>query len=98
MHHRSQVEIPVVYRASPSDTETEGLVTDIGFGGSFVESGNVPAFGTKVTIRMRLPGHTFDMTLPGIVRWTKATGFGVQFGLLGIRETHTLTQFLRTRT
>ena len=69
----------------------------ISFGGIFIEAGEVPAFGTKVMLRVRFPGQAVDMTLPGIVRWIKATGFGVQFGLLGVRETHALTQFLRTR-
>ena len=97
-HQRTQVEIQVSYQTLASDTAHEGLVTDISFGGTFVESGQVPAFGSKVTIRTRLPGQTSDLTLPGVVRWVKPTGFGVQFGLLGVRETHALTQFLRTRT
>jgi len=30
------------------------------------------------------------LKIPGIVRWTKGDGFGVQFQLLGARETHGL--------
>jgi type IV pilus assembly protein PilZ len=96
-HQRTQAEIPVTYQLSDSDAGIAAVGTDISFGGMFIESGEVPAFGAEVMIRARLPGQTAELTLPGIVRWVKPTGFGVQFGLLGVRETHTLTQFLRTR-
>jgi hypothetical protein len=36
------------------------------------------------------------MLLPGIVRWTKQDGMGVQFRLLGARETHAITEIMRT--
>ena len=95
-HDRTPVQIPVTYHTA-SEATHEGVVTDISFGGCFVEVGEVPAFGAKVTLRAQLPGQATEITLPGVVRWVKATGFGVQFGLLGVRETHALTELLRTR-
>jgi hypothetical protein len=35
------------------------------------------------------------MKLPAVVRWNKPGGFGVQFGLLGAKETHSLAQLLK---
>jgi hypothetical protein len=35
------------------------------------------------------------MRLSGTVRWTTKSGIGVQFGLLGARETHTITEIVR---
>jgi type IV pilus assembly protein PilZ len=32
--------------------------------------------------------------LPGIVRWVKPGSMGVQFGLLGARETYAITEML----
>jgi type IV pilus assembly protein PilZ len=67
----------------------------LSFGGMFVQADVVPAFGAKLTIRGELGGH--EVSFPAVVRWTKPTGFGVQFGLLGARDTHTLTNVIRSR-
>ena len=32
--------------------------------------------------------------LPGIVRWVKPGSMGIQFGLLGARETYAITELL----
>ena len=61
----------------------------------FVECSETPAFGVKINIVCRLPGLAQESRLPGIVRWAKEDGFGVQFGLLGARETHAIAQLLR---
>jgi hypothetical protein len=36
-----------------------------------------------------------DLKLPGTVRWAKPGGLGIQFGLLGARETHSIAQLLK---
>jgi type IV pilus assembly protein PilZ len=41
-----------------------------------------------------VPGEPAAFALPGIVRWTNAHGMGVQFGLLGAKETHTITELV----
>jgi hypothetical protein len=33
--------------------------------------------------------------MPGIVRWNKPGGIGLQFGLLGAKETHLLAELMR---
>ncbi len=58
----------------------------------FIGSEHNPAFGTQMVITMILPGQTKPFDLPCVVRWNKPDGFGVQFGLLGARETHALTR------
>jgi type IV pilus assembly protein PilZ len=72
-----------------------GLAKDISIGGMFVESTEVVPFGTEISIVARLAGTKADLRLPGIVRWTKPDGFGVQFGSLGARETHAISQLLK---
>lgn len=66
-------------------------------GGMFIEADVVPAFGAKIEIQCMLPGISHEVKLPAVVRWAKPGGFGVQFGLLGARETHAITGMLRDR-
>jgi type IV pilus assembly protein PilZ len=73
-----------------------GLSKDISVGGMFIESDAQLAFGTQVSIVLRLPNTKADSRLPGIVRWLKPGGFGVQFGLLGARETHAISELLKS--
>lgn len=72
-----------------------GLAKDISIGGMFVESTQALPFGTEVSIVGRFPGTKADLRLPGIVRWAKPNGFGVQFGSLGARETHAISELFR---
>jgi hypothetical protein len=72
-----------------------GMAKDISIGGMFIESSEIVPFGTEITIGCRLPGTKAELRLPGIVRWAKPTGFGVQFGSLGARETHAISQLLK---
>ena len=72
-----------------------GTVRDISVGGAFVESAELLPFGTTVVLVGCLPCAKGDLRLPGIVRWTKADGLGVQFALLGARETHAIVSCLR---
>lgn len=72
-----------------------GMAKDISIGGMFVESTEVLPFGTEITIVGRFPGAKADLRLPGIVRWNKPTGFGVQFASLGARETHAISELLK---
>jgi PilZ domain len=74
----------------------DAVAKDISLGGMFVECSHAPPpFGTQITIIGELPGTGASARLPGIVRWTKPGGLGVQFGLLGARETHAITKLLR---
>jgi type IV pilus assembly protein PilZ len=74
----------------------DGVARDISLGGMFVECSHAaPPFGTQITIIGELPGSAGSARLPGVVRWTKPGGLGVQFGLLGARETHAIAKLLR---
>jgi len=63
---------------------------DIGLGGMFIETDAVPAYGSIIHVTIGAPTLPQAMRLPGIVRWSAEGGFGVEFGLLGIRETYAL--------
>jgi PilZ domain-containing protein len=73
-----------------------GRSRDISVGGIFIESEAQVTFGTEVIIVIRLPNTKADFRLPGIIRWMKEDGFGVQFGLLGARETHAISELFKS--
>jgi type IV pilus assembly protein PilZ len=95
VHPRVTVEIPVVCETAAGES-VAGIARDISLGGMFVESSSSPPFGSSVTVVGALPGLPGEANLPGVVRWGKPGGFGVQFGLLGARETHAITKLLRS--
>ena len=72
-----------------------GIAKDISIGGMFIEATENLPFGTELTIVGRFPGAKAELRLPAIVRWAKPTGFGVQFGSLGARETHAISELLK---
>jgi len=94
VHPRVVVNTLVSYEVKNGAAFT-GLVKDISIGGTFVETTEVVPFGTEVTIVARFASTKGDLRLPGTVRWTKPDGFGVQFGALGARETHAISQLLK---
>jgi len=92
----SRVPINVIVTCEPTGGQSfEALAKDISVGGMFLETSDVVVFGTKLTIVGMLPGAKKPVRLPGIVRWTKPGGFGVQFGLLGAVETHVISELMR---
>jgi hypothetical protein len=93
-HARVQVELPVTCTTAEG-TAVGGIAKDLSLGGLFIECSQGFAFGTKLSITIRLPGGQDESKIPGVVRWNKAGGVGVQFGLLGAKETHLLAQLMR---
>jgi type IV pilus assembly protein PilZ len=73
-----------------------GQAKDISVGGMYIESETQVSFGTEVSIVVRLPNTKANARLPGVIRWIKPGGFGVQFGLLGARETHAISELLKS--
>jgi len=86
--HRSPLEAKV---------EVHGKgARDVSLGGMFVVSEAPFPFGAEVRVHIFVPGAKAPMVLPAVVRWTREDGMGVQFGLLGARETHLITEIVRT--
>ena len=92
--HRSPLAAPVRVTQKGGGTEAEGAARDVSVGGMFIETASPFAFGTNVVVHVHLPGYKGEMALPGVVRWTGDDGMGVQFGLLGARETHAITEIV----
>jgi hypothetical protein len=94
-HPRVPLAVNVTCEVSGGAT-VSGISTDISVGGMFIESDAQLTFGTQVSIVLRLPNTKADARLPGVVRWLKPGGFGVQFGLLGARETHAISELFKS--
>lgn len=93
-HPRVPVNLPISWEG-PELRATSGILVDVSMGGAFLSTENPPAFGVEVIIVGDLPGAP-GARLPAVVRWSKPGGFGVQFGLLGARETHALNDLVHT--
>ncbi len=73
----------------------QGQSTDISLGGMYIETKEPEPFGADIVVHVHVPGEPSAFVLPAKVRWTSHDGMGVQFGLLGARETHTITELVR---
>ena len=91
------MEQPLTFRRKGTDDVGDGIGKDISLGGMFIETRAPAPFGTEVEVVTSLPGEAVALTLPAVVRWTKPSGMGVQFGLIGARETHMITELARKR-
>jgi type IV pilus assembly protein PilZ len=91
-HQRTPVDLAVQFAAKGSSKRVPGRAKDLSIGGMYLQTATPLPFGTEVVVEVLLPGQKAPMALPAVVRWTRATeGMGLQFGLLGARETHAIT-------
>ena len=94
-HARATIDLPVLFAVKGADSHGQGIGKDISIGGMFIETTEAATFGSEVVVRVRLrtpSGTDQDFDLPGVVRWVRSGGMGVQFGLLGALETHAITE------
>jgi type IV pilus assembly protein PilZ len=92
---RARIRYPVLFAPADDDVFTDGVAVDISLGGMFIESEFPCAFGATIQIHLTPAGATSELVLPATVRWTRPDGMGVQFGLLGARETFAITELVR---
>lgn len=92
---RAPINSPATFTAKGSTESILGLAKDISVGGMFLETAAPAAFGAEVVVRVVLPGTTSEVALPGVVRWIRDGGMGIQFGNLGAKETHVITEINR---
>lgn len=92
---RAPLQKPVSFSVKGEAGVRQGMGKDIAVGGMFVETDAPAPFGADVIIHVELPGQDGPVSLPGVVRWLRDGGMGVQFGLLGAVETHIITEIGR---
>jgi Tfp pilus assembly protein PilZ len=98
-HRRLPIEIRVDWRV-PHHTERHiSLVDDIGIGGAFLRTRELPAEGTPVVIELRPPGANTPQAIEGRVAWVRDTpgheGVGVEFRCRDIGGMRRLRELVR---
>ena len=95
-YQRAPLDVPVEFTAKTGGERFAGRAKDISVGGMFVFAEQPLAFGTEVVVHAQLPGQKAPFALHGVVRWSRAgEGMGIQFALMGARETHAITELTR---
>jgi hypothetical protein len=92
-HPRKAIESEVAFQIG-AGPRVEARCRDVSLGGMFIDTEAPPPYGAPVRVFLRLPGLAGEVTIESIVRWSTRAGMGVQFGVMGARETHALTRLL----
>jgi type IV pilus assembly protein PilZ len=96
-HSRVPLEIEVDFIPKGGASASKGQAKDISVGGMLVEAEKPLGFGAELVVHVKLPGQAGTLALPGVIRWVRPSGMGVQFGLLGARETHAITEYIASK-
>jgi type IV pilus assembly protein PilZ len=94
---RAPLDQPLEFTSKASDARRPGRAKDLSIGGMFIETDEPAAFGAEVVVFITLPSDPKELRLDGVVRWTRPSGMGVQFGLMGVRETRAITEIVKHR-
>jgi hypothetical protein len=98
-YQRAPLDVPVEFALKGSEgaaSRRAGRSRDISLGGMFIVTEAPAAFGVDLVIHITLPGQRGAFALPAVVRWSRTgEGMGVQFGLMGARETHAITELTK---
>jgi len=92
-YERKPLDVAVEF-ATAAGERTAGVCRDLSLGGMHIQTERPPPYAAKVTVYVVLPGTKSPSALPAVVRWTKSNEMGVQFEMLGARETHAIAQVL----
>lgn len=90
----SRVTVSIAATLSWSGRSSEVTILNLGPNGLYAYGSQLPRVGELVQIHAPYKSRTIVLT--GTVRWVNEhNGFGLQFELLGARETHTVTELMR---
>jgi type IV pilus assembly protein PilZ len=92
-HPRRSVEADMAFQAGEGP-RIEARCRDLSLGGMFIETPDPLPYGAVVRVFLRLPSLRGEANIEAVVRWSKPGGMGVQFGRMGARETHGLTELM----
>lgn len=94
-HQRAQFTVPATLVWEGGDLLAESV--DISLGGTSIGvsgAAELPELGASVHLALELP-TLGPVKLPAFVRWVRGEAVGLQFGLIGARETHVIGRIVR---
>lgn len=92
-HARRKLVLPVAFQVGDGPT-IEAESQDVSLSGMFIRTDQPLPYGTTLQIFLPLPGMVERARIVATVRWSNASGMGVQLGAMGARDTHALTALL----
>jgi type IV pilus assembly protein PilZ len=92
---RAPLDVAVEFTPSGKTERVPGRATDISLGGMFIETTAALPHHAQLVVHITMPGQSAPFALPAKVRWTGPKGMGVQFDLIGARETFAITEHTR---
>jgi PilZ domain len=94
---RTLLDYPVELTREGDRVRYFGRASNISPGGMFVSTNAAFAFAFKspVIVHMTVPGYDEPIVVPAVVRWTGRDGIGLQFSLVGARESRALALVAR---
>lgn len=93
-HPRRPLHPPIAFKLDGGE-RVDAVCGDLSIGGAFIETTAPAPFGSEITVFLHLPELNAEAQVRAIVRWGKKGGMGVQFGVMGARETHALVELLK---
>ncbi len=90
---RREIALEVVFQTEDGEP-TRGVSRDIGIGGMFIRTSAPAAYGSEIKLSITLPTRAATLELTATVRWMSDEGMGVQFGLMGAKETYEITKLI----
>jgi type IV pilus assembly protein PilZ len=94
-HPRKAAHPPVAFQVGDGPREN-ARCRDISLGGAFLETTRRLAYETRLKVFVFLPSLKRETIVESTVRWSTAEGMGVQFGVMGAKETASLVELLAT--
>jgi Tfp pilus assembly protein PilZ len=95
-HPRVVFDAPVEFVIKGSSDRIAGRCRDVSLGGMYIQTPQPLPFGSGLVVHVTLPGQKTSLAIAGVVRWSRpGEGMGVQFGLMGARDTHAITELTR---
>lgn len=91
-HERAHVNLAVELEVKGSGARVSGRARDVSVGGMQVEATTLLPVSTEVIAHVTFPGEKRPLAMAAVVRWAREGAIGLQFGLVGARETHAITE------
>lgn len=92
-HRRYVCRIPVQITAD--NRELSGFAVNMSLGGMLIETSGPLTFGTKLTLRFRLPALDSDTEVDATVRWKNESAVGLQFGSMHAKDVWAMNRLFK---